>query len=641
VVSQLVPSQVEQLIVERPNFGLYLDRDELSMDPRALSSCKNVRIRDGALLNDLLGWEPFTTSSAGARITFVDEFFDRSGSRALLVGTDKDLLEYDVGAAALRYLTPRYNAGTVSVAGSTVTGVGTLWATADPHRAGELAVQAGDEIAFFATNIRDVAPVATWYPIVGVASDTSLTITGTPVVGAGSSYTIRQRFAGSSGKPWWASMFLSAQGALRDTRSGGVHAAGDDLIYATNGAAIVSLKIGQTDVARLDGDFGLKAGMLVVHKNTLILGNIVPGGSLRPSSVRSSKIAEPETVTGTGSAELALTDAAHELLRLEPLGDVLLAYLRGFDHQSGAIVMLQQVEAPIVWALRTAAPEVAVLAGRAVANLGNAHEFFAADGAYAFDGVQLLTHATHVLAPLSRTVDGGRLDQAIVVRDYEHGEVNWILPLTSDPAGVPADAWIEHYREPRGRGQAVPFGHRELPATAVGYFSQAVGTGLRFSDLATVPDDWFKNTDLRWNTRPGGQGFPTLIFGTDSGALMRLGTSSDQNGTPYVSRATFPLALVVPRGGGALRGYVQRVMPHLRHAVGSPGLVKVAVRVAQDRGRTAVVAKQLEHPLDGSKRYVPVGKLARLAGVEYEASGPSNVFTLDGFSVEVARAGRR
>jgi hypothetical protein len=632
-----VQSASELLPVEQPSLGLYLDRDELAVDPRALvAGSRNVRIRDGALHTDLLGWEPFVATSLGERITGIEEFFTRAGVKVTLIGTDEDLAEYDpASGGSLKYVTPRYQVGTAACSGTAVTGTGTAWNTPDPNRAGLNAARVGDEIHFGATDQRD--PGAVWHRVAAVGSDTGLTLEASAGTIGDGPYTLRQRFGGTDGLPWYGDEFENAQGTLRDPANAGAHNAGDDLCYLTNGAALVSFKIGQNECARLD--LGLTCKTLRRHKNAMFYGDLVVAGSARPSSIRVSEIAEPENVTTGAAAEFALSDAPESVVRFEPLGDVLHVYMRRFDHQSGTVVQLQRVEAPVSWAIRTGAADVSILAGRCVVNLGNFHQFLSADAAYAFDGVQLIEHAGHVLRPLLRKIDGTRLEQALAIRDYEHGEVLWVLPLTTDPAGVPMDAWIEHYREGRRRGQQVPFGHRDLPATAVGYYTQI--SGIRFSDLLTAPADWFSRTELRWNTRAGSPGFPLLVFGTDAGALKQLGTASTQDGAFAPSRARFPLAAVVPRSGGSIRGLIQRLTPFFRYSAGSQGVVRIVVRAVQDRGQPAAEVQSVAHPLDGSKRHAPIRRMARLAGVEFQVDAASGVYTLDGYHVRVARAGER
>lgn len=46
----------------RPNLGLYLDRSPILVPERALTSCHNVRIKEGSVRVENMGWEPFITS---------------------------------------------------------------------------------------------------------------------------------------------------------------------------------------------------------------------------------------------------------------------------------------------------------------------------------------------------------------------------------------------------------------------------------------------------------------------------------------------------------------------------------------------------------------------------------------------------
>ncbi len=73
-----------------------------------------------------------------------------------------------------------YTAGTVSVVGSTVTGVGSTWSTDRQS--------AGSRIGFGSTN---PASIGTWFEIASIGSDTTITLTSTAsTISAGTSYVI-------------------------------------------------------------------------------------------------------------------------------------------------------------------------------------------------------------------------------------------------------------------------------------------------------------------------------------------------------------------------------------------------------------------------------------------------------------------
>ena len=127
-----------------PNLGLYLDRPAIAIPPRGLQSIKNLRLKNGRIERENLGWNRFFDVPLQGAVTLIDNFFQRDGGQFLLFGTTLDLYLYDESAKDVDFLTPRYETGTVSInqGSSTVTGVGTTWLTN---------LKAGDYINFGAT----------------------------------------------------------------------------------------------------------------------------------------------------------------------------------------------------------------------------------------------------------------------------------------------------------------------------------------------------------------------------------------------------------------------------------------------------------------------------------------------------------
>lgn len=623
------------------SWGLYTDRDRFDIPSRGLAVALNVRIRDNNLTNAGLGWVRFTAGNTPDTITGMAELFDRVGSRVLLVGTDKDLLEYDVSGDLLLYLTPRYQTGTAAATGTAVTGVGTLWNTADANREGQIAVQAGDMISFGAADARGLA--GPWYEIDSVGSDTGLVLTtAVPApIGAGP-YTIRQRFGGLLGLPWYFEMFPDAQGTLATPANGGSRAAGDDIAYASNGSAILSFQIGEDEAARLD--LGHSAKVLLIHKNKMLHGNLVVAGTSFPANMRSSVDTEPENFSGTGAAEIAVvTSPTQEIVGMRELGDTVAIYCRTFDNQRGALIQLQEVEIPIIWALRVVSPSVACVSGRAIVDLGNFHEFLGIDGAYAYDGVQIIEHASHALKDRIRDLDGSRLDQAIAFHDYENGEINWIMPRDSDAGTIPSLAMLEHYRERHGNQHPVPFTERDLPATATCYFTQT--EALAFDDFS----EDFDEVSLLWSSRSGGSGFPALLFARET-EIQQLGDYNTQRNPlfgldiPYGSRATTNFRPAIRRSAGLLKGLIHSVIPQVANAGGNDGSIRIVVLNREEKlGEVSGVSSQL-FPLDLSQRFLSIRKLSRYYALSFrsQSSYPNAVvWWLKGYTVRIAQAGER
>lgn len=107
--------------------GLYLDRPPHVVDPRGFSACNNVRIEQGRVHSNLMGWVQRGSFQLNGTVTLIDVFQQSTGPEVLIYGSPTDLYA-DNGANPV-FITPTYTTGTVSVSGTAVTGTGTFWNT--------------------------------------------------------------------------------------------------------------------------------------------------------------------------------------------------------------------------------------------------------------------------------------------------------------------------------------------------------------------------------------------------------------------------------------------------------------------------------------------------------------------------------
>lgn len=124
-----------------PNLGVYYSVPPIAVPERGLQDCRNVRISEGQLTNFNVGWRRFSTNwTLNGVVKLIDNFFDSTGAQKLIFATLDDLYEWVEADDSLRFLTPRYTTGTVSInnGSPTLTGVGTAWLTSG--------IKAGDRI---------------------------------------------------------------------------------------------------------------------------------------------------------------------------------------------------------------------------------------------------------------------------------------------------------------------------------------------------------------------------------------------------------------------------------------------------------------------------------------------------------------
>ena len=604
--------------VLQPNLGLYLDRPSVNIPLRGLKDCLNVRVRNGELLRDNMGWESFPQGEtalalSGDPVTGLDSFAPRSGGQTLLIMTTRDVYRFDEATNLAVLLTPRYATGTVSVtnASATVTGSGTSW-TAN--------LKAGDLI-----HVGDAAqtdPTATWYEVETVDSNTQVTLTAAyqGATASGAAYTARLVFTGTLLTPWLTESFFNATAV-------GVGSDGDRW-YASNGLdPVIAWGTGLTQV--YFPAIGLdRVSFLRKVSNLMVYGNITVSGDPRTTSVRTSDIAKPEDTAGGLATELIIHDTTDPLLAAYRLGDVLVAY------GGRTITLMQFVGGDVVFVLRQVASSIGALSARAVADFGDYHEFLGPDGQYRFDGASLTRINDHVWPTTLRTLSSGRLAMVAAHFDEANGELLWVLPQTTDAdpdAGAPEQALVEHYLELADERVPTPFTKRELPGLGFGFFERE--TTLTWDQLT---DTW-EELNFRWNDSFLQAVFPFVLFGTAAGGVFVLGALDSQNGAAITSFARFGRRQL---GSTAVKGTVLRLYPFAREIAGD---LTVRLHTARDLAGDTTMASALTYDMSAAdaRNFVNPRLTARYLEVEFRTAGVSKPFWLSGYDMAVVRAGAR
>lgn len=621
------------LAVLNPNLGVYLDRPGITVNKRAMTACRNVRVKNGRVVNENMGWEPFTAAvigsvasgAPGKRILMIDQFFTVAGGQHLLFGTQTDLLRYDEGTDSFLYLTPRYETGTISIndTDSVVTGVGTAWNTApnapnDPDKN----VKAGDEIAFTQAGERD--PSVTWYKIASVDSDTQITLDA-PYSGpnlAGVAYTIRRTFTGDRDDYWRTEVFPDAQPEDKD------------VWFATNGQDFVVSWDGTADQVTREWGLLFKCRILARFKNMMLYGDVTKTlvGDREPQKIVNSSIAIPREVDGSGdSGEFIASEGDDVLLSFVLLGDTEVAY------GERSISPIQFVGGTFGFVARSAVVGIGPVSGRAVMDFGDFHEFLGADTAFRFDGISLEEFGGHVFREVLRKIDPNRKDQAFAAIDEENGEVQWVVPQTtdSDPENKgPETAYTEHYLEPIRETEEVPMTIRDLPATAYGFFQRA--DTIRFNELV----DKFSTYNFKWNDRFFQAAFPFNLFGTWDGKVFILGTKDNQNGAAINSFARFARRALVD---GRRKGFVRRIEPFsMKRPTANTYKLGVLIWVTDRPDGDLSLGKQLLHDLSHERNPSVYPRVAaRFAELEFATNGIDQPWEVAGYDLDVDEAGTR
>lgn len=629
-------------LIRRPILGVYLNRPSLDIDPRALDDCLNVRIRDGKIRNEGLGWENFPQFASDAnrinlddkQVTLIDEYRSRAGSTTVIMANKTDVFKFNPGAgppATVTYMTPRYAAGSAEViAGptTTVTGTGTLWKTAKVTAPVTLGygdnVRPGDFISF--GDAAEVELTATWHEIASITDDTHLELVASTATVADGDYTIRQTFTGTVDDLWLTATFENAQDASP---------VGSDVYYVTNGKEMMSWNGVATEFSFFFPGF-IGRG-IIKTKGVLAFWNLLEAGQEKPGQVAYSEISKPNNFSTNGAGRIEPTDGVRDLKIIKPIGDQFACYFHG------DIVMMQFVDAPLFFIARVAVPGVGVIAPRAMMDFGDFHEFLSTDAAYRFDGVTIEESMSQVFRSVLRGVAPNRVKRAYAYIDEENAEVIWSVPLTTDGQGAeqpPKKAFVEHYIEDVGPNLPTPMTIREFEFTAIGTFEAS--SSLKFEDF---PATAFNATALTWGSRELSASFPFQIAGDDNGDIYILNTVNTRNGVGFDSFVTFPR---VALADGNFKGLVERIEPFAGTRGGASGyklIVFLNVFDTPDGDRKDAHLLNFDITQAGL-RYVPVRKSGRYGSIAFgtfkilqaEASTP---WDLEGYAITVSPVGER
>ena len=616
--------------VHSPNLGLYLGVPPLLVPERGLTDCLNVRIQQGRIVHDNLGWSPFPSAAnalnlEGKPVLLIDSWQPRGGVVKTVFGNTTDLFVWNDGDETVSYLTPRVENGVINFSSSTatewtLTGTGTSWV--------EDGVKVGDPILLGAAG--ETSLTAEWRLITAVNSDTEIKVAKKSELEADpllndDPYTIRSLFTGDQRSLFDTEVFHDAFDVEGDD---------GDRWYATNGIDKVVAWDGVADqVYRPDlGDID-SAGFLAKHKNIMYYGAIVRDGTEHPFSIRTSAIGSPENVVSAEAAEFIIHDGSDKLLAAHPIGELMAIY------GERSITLAQFVGPPLMFIFRSAVAGFGPRSSRSVAEFPDHHLFVGADAQYRFDGVAARPVNNHVWRDLTRQMSPQRLDYLHSHFDEERGELLWSVPLNTDPDpddGAPQFAFTMHYLEEVGERAPDAHTKRQLPALCFGFFERP--STLTWADIS---ERW-SEFNYRWDDQFLQAAFPQTLFGDAEGNVFLLNESSRANGAVMGSVARFSRR---PLGSDpSQKGVVRRVYPFLEHQPAAPNDIWARVRTANTADGRSVPGTQQRFSVaeDEARHFVSPRIAARYVEIEFATTSVTEgPWSLSGYDLDVVYSGGR
>ncbi len=604
--------------VRRPNLGVYLDRPSIQIPPRGLEDCLNVRIRNGEISNNNMGWDQFFTTALSGPCTLVQEVIPRDAVVTLIFGTTLDLYKWtDASPDTVAFLTPIYVTGTAAgVNGST-----TVEGASSPNWV-NAGIAAGDEINFTSGSQTD--PTAKWYTIDSITDLDTLEIDENFAEASTGqvSYTIRLTYNGTNETYWRTALFADDQSGSEDK----------DLLYLTNGVDNVQ-QWDMADAQVIDQALGgMTCKELAIYKNMMIYSNITISSEDRPSSFRNSAIGEATNVTTKESSEFQIGDGVSPIRVANVMGDNLVIYKS--SRTRSETVLAQFVGSPLNFIFRSVLEDVGAIAGRGVADFGDFHEFLGRDAMYKFDGVSAEEIDRHIWGSVLALQDPNRHAMIQAHFDDEKGELHWIFPLSGDAnvTVAPEKAYTKHYLEEAGRNPT-PYSIRELPALCTGYSAQI--NAVTFADLAVA----WATVSQQWSEQSFSSSFPITLFGDQAGKVMRLSPSAnDQDGGAIDSFVQFPVRAL---GDERATGLITRVYVNTPKLGGASAYTLTVTTGVGDRPDTDMTqdvgtAFDLTH---GGNRFTNPYVVGRYGQVRFGTNGTDEPWSLSGYDLEVQRGG--
>ncbi len=595
-----------------PNLGLFLGRPPIAVPERGLSAGNNFRVKEGRLSALNLGSTRIGTFQLNGPIRLIHNFFLRTGAQFLVVGTDDDLYSVDIDNDTVAFVTPVYATGTVDVSAAnpavvTANSGSPTWTTNE--------IAAGDQIHFGSANQTD--PAATWYTVASVDSETQITLTGA-VSGApltNSTYTIRKIFTGDADNEWECEVFVNASPG------------NEDLIFVTNGIDDI-VKWNGTDDHASASTVNIKAKHIRVFNNMMIYGNVTQSGSQLTTTIINSDVGKPEDITNNLANQFVVHGGTDEIDTLQELGDNLVIY------SGRTIVLAQFVGDPLVFIFRQASSGIGPVAGGLVVDRGDFHEFLGADAQYLFDGAALTEVNNHVWRDYLRQRDPSRIVQGFTHIDEENGDIIWAVPLTTDENSTIGSALVGHYLEDLGpRISLEPHSRRDFPFTASGYFERT--STLTWADITDTWDE----INFRWNDVFFAAAFPLNLVGDKDGKLYSINTAQNLDGSALNAFVRFGRR---PTGDGRMRGLISRVYPFITERPSTSYSLNVKLLVSDHAGGAGdfTDAESFDVDLQGN-HFVSPFRVGRFFEVQFETTGASQPWELEGYDVDIRRGGMR
>jgi hypothetical protein len=232
---------------------------------------------------------------------------------------------------------------------------------------------------------------------------------------------------------------------------------------------------------------------------------------------------------------------------------------RAVSTSGGSVVSASFIGSPNIWAFSEVIRSRGPLSGGLVAEFPDRHQFIASDGMYRYNGLFIQVMNDHIWRKVLQTFDPSRAGFSFAMINQTYGDIQWVLPLTTDGTQAPVTAYTEHYMEQANSFLFKPYTQRDFPFISAGTFPGTSGwTWPQFTGL-------FSGMLVPFDQATLAAAQPISLAGDITGKIYQLYTGSTHAGVPVTSFAQWPKRLI---GSGRGRDLVTRIYPELETGSG-------------------------------------------------------------------------
>lgn len=381
-------------------------------------------------------------------------------------------------------------------------------------------------------------------------------------------------------------------------------AVGFDHIFSTNGIDPPQKWDGVVANASDIGGTPGVAETIAVGISYCMLGNIA--GDVR--GIKWSDSGAFETWVGGDAGTLTLYQGPGGVLRILPLGEVMIAY------RDSSIHLLFFVGSPFIWGQRQIVTDHGLIAPRAVVAVQGRHLYWGTDNVYLFDGSSRVPVADKIIDQMNESFDPSFRKMILAFTDLPSREVYFAYPGVGDN-GVNKQAWVWSWATGGWRQEEGEF-------TASGSWRR------RTSDTwATATQTWTQRTQA-WNFTQFLDKAPVTIVGTDGGKLNFIDVGSVDN-LGVGRERLFETGLFAPFEGDNRQATLERIDIEQENMGGHNLEIWIGTQNTLT-GDAGIVWTQYTLPANGATRTIGIRKTARYFALRLRTAGAAESFRVSG-----------